>query len=75
MQEFSYTDPKVKIRIFNIFATSFYGSGLWDLTSNEVDSSYKSWNVAVIMAFGDTTNHLSLDMARYKVEIGEKFVF
>ena len=52
MQEFSYSDPKVKIRIFNIFATSFYGSGLWDLTSNEVDRIYKSWNVAVRMAFG-----------------------
>ena len=52
MQEFSYSDPKVNIRIFNIFATSFYGSGLWDLTSNEVDRIYKSWNVAVRMAFG-----------------------
>ena len=28
-----------------IFATSFYGSGLWDLYSNEVDIIYKSWNV------------------------------
>ena len=52
MQEFSYTDPKVKIKIFNIFATSFYGSGLWDLASSEVDRIYKSWNVAVRMAFG-----------------------
>ena len=31
LQEFSYVDPAVKIKIFNIFATSFYGSGLWDL--------------------------------------------
>ena len=52
MQEFSYTDPKVKIKIFNIFATSFYRSGLWDLTSSDVDRIYKSWNVSVRMAFG-----------------------
>jgi hypothetical protein len=52
LQEFSFADPKVKVRIFNIFATSFYGSGLWDLSSKEVDRLYKSWNVGVRMAFG-----------------------
>ena len=52
LQEFKFCDPHVKIKIFNIFATSFYGSGLWDLASNEVDRFFKSWNVAVRMAFG-----------------------
>ena len=52
LQEFSFCDPSVKLRIFNIYATSFYGSGLWDLASKEVDKIYKSWNVAVRMAFG-----------------------
>ena len=52
LQEFSFCDPSVKIRIFNIYATSFYGSGLWDLASKEVDKIFKSWNVAVMMAFG-----------------------
>ena len=51
LQEFNYVDPSVKIKIFNIFATSFYGSGLWDLYSNEVDRIYKSWNVSVRFAF------------------------
>ena len=51
LQEFSYVDPAVKIKIFNIFATSFYGSGLWDLYSNEVDRIFKSWNVSVRIAF------------------------
>ena len=51
LQEFSYVDPSVKIKIFNIFATSFYGSGLWDLYSNEVDRIFKSWNVSVRIAF------------------------
>ena len=52
LQEFSYVDPCVKIKIFNIFATSFYGSGLWNLYSNEVDRIFKSWNVAVRIAYG-----------------------
>ena len=51
LQEFSYVEPPVKIKIFNIFATSFYGSGLWDLYSNEVDRIFKSWNVSVRIAF------------------------
>ena len=52
LQEFCYVDPKVKIKIFNIFATSFYGSGLWDLYSKEVDRIFKSWNVSVRIALG-----------------------
>ena len=32
LREFSFCDPKIKVKIFNIYATSFYGSGLWDLS-------------------------------------------
>ena len=38
--------------MFSIYATSFYGSGLWDMASKEVDKLFKSWNVAVRMAYG-----------------------
>ena len=63
LNEFSYCDPSVKVKIFNIFATSFYGSGLWNLSSKEVDRLFKSWNVAVRIAFGvPPTTH------RYLVE-------
>ena len=41
----------MSVMIMNIYYT-FYGSGLWDLSSNEVDRFYKSWNVGVRMAFG-----------------------
>ena len=51
LQEFYYVDSAVKIKIFNIFATSFYGSGLWDLYSKDVDRIFKSWNVSVRIAF------------------------
>ena len=49
-QEFSFCDSKTKIRIFNIYVTSFYGSGLWDIFSKEVDRIFKSWNVAIRIA-------------------------
>ena len=51
LQEFHYVDPSVKIKIYNIFATSFYGSGLWDIFSKDVDRIFKSWNVSVRIAF------------------------
>ena len=52
LQEFYFADPKVKMRLMNIFAASFYGSGLWDLQSRECDRLFKSWNVTVRMVFG-----------------------
>ena len=51
LQEFHYVDPSVKIKIYNIFATSFYGSGLWDIFSKDVDRIFKFWNVSVRIAF------------------------
>ena len=52
LQEFHFAEPDVKMKIMSIFATSFYGSGLWDLQSKECDSLFKSWNVMVRMVFG-----------------------
>ena len=58
-QEFSFCDIKTKIRIFNIFATSFYGSGLCDIFSKEVDRIFKSWNIAIRIALGvPATTHI-----------------
>ena len=36
-QEFHYADSSTKIKINNIFNTSFYGSQLWDLFSKEAE--------------------------------------
>ena len=52
LQEFHFVEPKVKIKLLNIFAFIFYGSGLWDLHSAECERLYKSWNVAVRIGFG-----------------------
>ena len=51
MQEFYFADSKIKMRLINIFASSFYGSGLWDLSSTTCDRLYKSWNVAVRVCY------------------------
>ena len=50
-QEFFYTSPDVYLKILNIYAVSFYGSGLWDMFSSDCDRLYKAWNVAVRQAF------------------------
>ena len=63
LQEFHFVDHSVFIKILNIFTTSFYGSGLWDLQSAECDRLYKAWNVAIRHALGiPVTSH------RYLIE-------
>ena len=47
LQEFHFVKAEVFIKILNIYTTSFYGSGLWDLYSKEVDRFYKAWNVTI----------------------------
>ena len=63
LQEFQFVDPAVLVRILNIFTTSFYGSGLWDLQSPECDRLFKAWNVAIRHALG-----LPVRAHRYFVE-------
>ena len=46
-QESYFASPEVFTRILNIYASSFYGSGLWDLFSDDCDIIYISWNVAI----------------------------
>ena len=40
------------MKLLNIFATSFYGSALWDLQSKDCDRLYKSRNVEVRIVLG-----------------------
>ena len=62
-QEFFNVSPDTFMKIINIYAVSFHGSGLWDLFSSECDRLYKAWNVAVRHAFGvPNTTH------RYLIE-------
>ena len=45
-------DSTVFIKLLNIYASSFYGSSLWNLYSPEVERIYKTWNVTVRNVFG-----------------------
>ena len=45
-------DSSVFVKLLQIYASSFYGSNLWNLYSPEVDRIYKSWNVTVRNVFG-----------------------
>ena len=52
VQEFHFTKPDVLMKLVNLYASSFYGSNLWDLYSNQVDKIFKTWNVTVRNIFG-----------------------
>ena len=49
--EFHYADPHVLMKIINIYACSFPGSCLWDLTSSDVDRLYTTWNSNIRQIF------------------------
>ena len=51
LQEFSFVDNSVMIRVLAIYATSFYGSNLWNLFSPQVTKLFSSWNVTIRRVF------------------------
>ena len=50
-QEFSFASSEVKMKIYEIYTTSFYGSCLWDFESKECEKLFKAWNISVRIAF------------------------
>ena len=50
-QEFYCATSNVKTTLYSIFTLSFYGSSLWNLFGPEVERIYKSYNVAIRIAF------------------------
>ncbi len=45
--EFAFAHTKCRAKLLQIYATSFYGSNLWDLYSNEFMSIGKTWYVSI----------------------------
>ena len=43
-QEFHFAHPITKVKVNNIYNTSFSGSTLWNLFSKETEMLEKSWN-------------------------------
>ena len=50
-QEFHFVSPAIFTKLLNIYAVSFYGSGLWDLFSSDCERLYRAWNVAIRQAW------------------------
>ena len=79
-QELHFCSPEVLIKLKNIYCCSFYGSNLFHLFSNTLDSLYRSWNNAVRIAFklpNTTHTYLIEDISNSlhpKVMLSSRFV-
>ena len=63
LQELHFCTPETLMKMINIYCTSFYGSGLWNLTSPECERLFKAWNVTIRKVWGlPNTTH------RYLIE-------
>ena len=51
LQEFFFVPAEVMLKLIKIYATSFYSSSLWDLSSVESEKISTSWNKTVRMVF------------------------
>ncbi len=49
--ELAFAHPKCQAKLLQIYGTSFYGSNLWDLYSEEFMYIGKTWNVAIRKVF------------------------
>ena len=46
-QEFVFLDHGLIMKVVNIYATSFYGSHLWDFSGKEATKLFNSWNFLI----------------------------
>ena len=50
-QELHFANPVVKMKMISLYASSFYGSSLWNFLDGHCDRLYTAWNNAVRDAF------------------------
>ena len=50
-QEFYFSSPEVRSKLYNVYCCSFYGSNLWNLYNRQCDKLYKSFNVSIRICF------------------------
>ena len=55
-QEFYFAHPCVKVRLNNIYNSSFYGSPLWNLFGEEATRLEKTWNISMRLMLGIPRN-------------------
>ena len=49
--KFLFADPNVKVKMLNIYVTSFYGSGLWDVYGYDCKRFFTAWHAAIQLIF------------------------
>ena len=57
----NFAEADVMTKLANIYATSFYGSVIWDIYSKDCEKLFKSWNVTIRQIFnleGNTHRYL-----------------
>ena len=62
-QEFGFSDPNFILQVIKIYATSFYGSCLWDFGNSDTNKLFNSWNMVI-----RTTFNLPRTSHRYFIE-------
>ena len=79
-QEFHFCNPDVVMKLYNIYACSFYSSSLYDLFSTKLDQLYKTWNKTVRILYNvpmDTHTYLIDTISKSmhpKVMLSSRFV-
>ena len=48
LQEFHFVEPSILLKLINAYASSFYGSVLWNLQSRDCEKLFNAWSVAII---------------------------
>ena len=49
--DINFAAPEVKVNIYDKYASSFYGSNLWNLFCHETEKVYAAYNVSIRQAF------------------------
>ena len=62
-QEFGFSTPEVLLNLVKIYATSFYGSVLWNLSGTSANTLFTSWNslIRIIWKLPNTSHRYFLE--------------
>ena len=77
-QDLHFCCPELLIKLYNIYCCSFYGSNLFDLFSTTLERLYRSWNIAVRIAFKlpyTTQVHIGISLKLFQILYIQKLCF
>ena len=79
-QEFYFVNPEVRVALYDKYASSFYGSNLWNLFCQETEKVYAACNVSIRQAFNlpfSTHRYLIQSLIEHphiKVQLCSRFI-